>query len=273
MKENEILKPIKETKILEKKITMYGTIENPLFLAKDVAEWIDYSKTGKGSYDVSKMIKTVDEEEKMVRTVFVSGQNRNMMFVTEDGLYELCMQSRKLTAKQMKKEIKLYLKQIRLTGGYIPIKEEDSPEVIMAKGLKIADETIKKKDAIIAEKDKQIEELSTDAELARNLMNRKGLLSLKQVSDNIQIGRTTLCALLREKKVLSKQSGYNEPMYKYIKSGYFTTVVEENEKTKHVSIVTLVTAKGLKFVYRLIKKNELLDEFDIASLKEVQANA
>lgn len=40
----QVLTVIQETEILGKKIQMYGSIENPLFMAKDVAEWIDYSK-------------------------------------------------------------------------------------------------------------------------------------------------------------------------------------------------------------------------------------
>ena len=67
MKENckneKVLKVIAETEILGKKIQMYGCIENPLFLAKDVAEWIDYSKSN-GKYKVSQMVKTVDDDEK-----------------------------------------------------------------------------------------------------------------------------------------------------------------------------------------------------------------
>ena len=39
------LKVIDERIVLEKEFRIYGTVENPLFLAKDVAEWIDYSKT------------------------------------------------------------------------------------------------------------------------------------------------------------------------------------------------------------------------------------
>ena len=55
----QILTVIQETEILGKKIQMYGSIENPLFLAKDVAEWIDYSVS-----NVSKMLKSVDCDEK-----------------------------------------------------------------------------------------------------------------------------------------------------------------------------------------------------------------
>ena len=39
----QALTVIQETVILGKKIQMYGSIENPLFLARDVANWIEYS--------------------------------------------------------------------------------------------------------------------------------------------------------------------------------------------------------------------------------------
>lgn len=96
---------------------MYGSIEFPFFRANDVAGWIDYSAS-----NVSKMIKSVDDAEKITRTFCTSGSNyqTEAWFLTEDGLYECCMQSRKPVAKQMKKEIKKYLKSIRLTGAAIP---------------------------------------------------------------------------------------------------------------------------------------------------------
>ena len=62
---------IDERVVFEKNFRIYGDFENPLFLAKDVAEWIDYAKTGNGSYDVNKMLKTVDENEKLIRKFFV----------------------------------------------------------------------------------------------------------------------------------------------------------------------------------------------------------
>lgn len=97
---------------------VYGSIENPLFLAKDVAEWIDYSKSN-GKYKVSQMTNTVDEYEKGIYNVDTPGGIQESTFLTEDGLYEVCMQSRKPIAKKIKKEIKKYLKSIRLTGAAI----------------------------------------------------------------------------------------------------------------------------------------------------------
>ena len=90
---------------------MYGTVEEPLFLAKDVAEWIEHS-------DVHKMVASVDEDEKLSGTLFLSGQNREAWFLTEDGLYEVLMQSRKPQAKQFKKGVKQILKTIRRIGSY-----------------------------------------------------------------------------------------------------------------------------------------------------------
>ena len=43
----------------------------------------------------------------------------NRLFITEDGLYEVLMQSRKPIAKEFKKQVKEILKTIRRTGGYV----------------------------------------------------------------------------------------------------------------------------------------------------------
>lgn len=55
---------------------------------------------------MSRMVNLVDGDEKLKRTIYVSGQNREMWFLTEDGLYEVLMQSRKPIAKAFKKEVK-----------------------------------------------------------------------------------------------------------------------------------------------------------------------
>lgn len=117
---NEI-KIIHEQDIFGKRFHIYGSFENPLFKASDVAQMIDYSRDGKGNYNVSVMISTVDEDEK--QKIFTNLNNNevgsNTWFLTEDGLYEVLMQSRKPIAKEFKKEVKKILKTIRKTGGYV----------------------------------------------------------------------------------------------------------------------------------------------------------
>lgn len=109
------LKVLNEQEVLGKQFRVYGTAEEPLFLAKDVAEWIEYSIS-----NVSKMLAVVDDEEKTIRTIVTSGSNyqTEAWFLTEDGLYEVLMQSRKPIAKQFKKEVKEILKTIRKHGIY-----------------------------------------------------------------------------------------------------------------------------------------------------------
>ena len=77
-----------EQEVLGKQFKVYGTFENPLFLAKDVAAWIEHS-------DVSTMLRKVDEEEKVTNNVCNLGGKQKAWFLTEDGLYEVLMQSRK----------------------------------------------------------------------------------------------------------------------------------------------------------------------------------
>lgn len=53
------------------------------------------------------MLNVVEKDEKLVYTLYISGQNREMWFLTEDGLYEVLMQSLKPIAKQFKKEVSI----------------------------------------------------------------------------------------------------------------------------------------------------------------------
>ena len=92
------LQVIREQEVLGKEFRVYGTVENPLFLAKDVANWIEYSIS-----NVNKMLDKVDEEEKLICTLYVSGQNRQMWFLTEQGLYKVLANSRKPIAKKILK--------------------------------------------------------------------------------------------------------------------------------------------------------------------------
>lgn len=105
------LQILEKRQIADKSFIIYGTADNPLFLAKDIAEWIEHSKT-------SIMLDSVDESEKLREVIFTSGQRRECWFLTEDGLYEVLMQSRKPIAKQFKRQVKEILKEIRKTGTY-----------------------------------------------------------------------------------------------------------------------------------------------------------
>lgn len=103
----------KEVQVLENEVTLmgktfsvYGTIEEPLFRAKDVADWIEIS-------NVSQMVQSVDEDEKGIYNVYTLGGNQDVLFITENGVYEVLMLSRKPVAKEFKKEVKKMLHALR----------------------------------------------------------------------------------------------------------------------------------------------------------------
>lgn len=83
------------------------------------------TKKKEKGYRTDKMLGSVDSDEKVkiiVPAKIVGGvlqANTEYWFLTEDGLYEVLMQSRKPKAKEFKKEVKKILKSIRKHGGYV----------------------------------------------------------------------------------------------------------------------------------------------------------
>jgi len=96
-------------------IDIYGTEDEPLFLAVDIAKVIDYS-VGNASH----MLNCVDPDEKvLVRTNNTNqrgGNHKPVWFLTEDGLYEVLFQSRKPIARRFKTAVKEILKDLRRSG-------------------------------------------------------------------------------------------------------------------------------------------------------------
>ena len=105
--DEEILSPLTSISFYGHELTVYGTAENPLFVASEVAQMIDYAKNRNGSYKVDSMTRSLDSEEKMVLTIRGrSGNTLSTTLLTEDGFYEVLLQSRKPVAKELKKKVK-----------------------------------------------------------------------------------------------------------------------------------------------------------------------
>ena len=142
----EVITVIAEKEICGKQFRVWNTPEEPLFLAKDVAEWLGY---GGGVQAAKNICRCIDDDEKVKCNVLIQYKDtyrkRAMWFLTEDGLYELTMLSTKPKAKQFKKEVKKMLKEIRLTGGYIPVATNMTDDEIMARAYEIAQRTLNMK--------------------------------------------------------------------------------------------------------------------------------
>lgn len=82
------------------------------FMAKDLCDILELS-------DVSMTVRSLDEDEKLIQALFVSGQVREVMTVNEPGLYSLIFKSRKPEAKLFSRWVTHeVLPQIRKTGSY-----------------------------------------------------------------------------------------------------------------------------------------------------------
>lgn len=239
-KETKALKIVAETEILGRKIQMYNSVDNPLFLAKDVAGWIEHS-------NARMMLKKIDDEDKVVNNVYTLGGIQESTFLTEDGLYEVCMQSRKPIAKEMKKEIKKYLKLIRKTGAAI---EEGREEEMIQKYFPSFSKEVQME--MVNDLIKQNKELK---EFYDDLMNTEGLMSINTMAKELGIGEYTLFAYLRGKKVFFyDKNNVNVPYERFRKEGKF----EVKETPCHdglIRSVTYATKKGLNYVRKLLRKD------------------
>jgi len=249
---------LKQTELLGQQFTVYGTKEEPLFKAQDVARMIDHS-------NIAKMLDLVDDDEKGVKQLLTPGGYQRVWFLTEDGLYEVLMQSRKPVAKEFKKGVKKILKDIRQNGGYIATTQEDTEETILAKALIIAQRTIEKQKAriesIAHEKEKLKAEnnvLLPDANYTKEVLKSDETYTMTQIAK--EFGYT--CHVFTEKLirfgVIYKQSGQYMLTSKYCNKGYtknrthpFTTSVGAQKSNTYL----VWTEKGRRFLHDFKEKH------------------
>ena len=81
-------------------LSVYSSLDEPLFKASDIANLIGYSEG-----NTWKLLELCEQDEKVNLPVVVSGQRRNTSFVTETGLYNILAQSRKPIARKWRRVI------------------------------------------------------------------------------------------------------------------------------------------------------------------------
>lgn len=215
---NEV-KIINKSTFLDKEIDVWGSVERPLFRANDLMNWL-------GIKNVTTLIERVDKEE--VLKLNLSSRSGDTWFLTEDGLYEVLMSSRKPIAKQFKKGVKKILHEIRTKGGYIATTQNDTPATILARAMKVADEVIaehekrikeleeqgrhqeiviEQKDAQIDAQDKQIKIAAPKAEYYDNTLASTTCITTTQVADDLHITARSLNTKLKELGIIYSQSG------------------------------------------------------------------
>lgn len=253
------LEVIKEQEVLGKEFKIFGDFENPLFLAKDVANWIEHNKP-------SEMISNVDNDEKLKAIISLSGQKREVWLLSEEGLYEVLMQSRKPIAKDFKKEVKKILKSIRKHGMYAIDELLDNPELLIQAGEKLKQE--KEKNRILEMEKQKLEvqneqkqeliiEMKPKVDFAETLLKAEDSILVRDFSkvlekDGIKIGQNKLFDWFKDNKYLMKN---RTPYQAYMK--YFTVIERtiDNGYTVKTTFTTKINPKGQYYFYKKIREH------------------
>ena len=237
-----------------------------MFLAKEVAECIEYDKSS-----LNKLVASVDDDEKARNIVPTLGGNQEVWMLTEAGLYEVLMQSRKPIAKQFKKGVKQILHDVRTTGGYIATRQDDTPEEIMAKALNIAQQTLAKREERLKQLEAQSEQQQATIELQTEQIKQAApkvayvdtvLQSVNTYAANLiakELGMSaeTLNRKLKERGVLYKQGGVWVLTAKYQDKGYTKTrthTYTRSDGSTGTSMLTVWTERGRAFIHKLFNE-------------------
>jgi anti-repressor protein len=243
------LQIIDQRELLGKDFKVYGTFENPLFLAKDVAAWIEHS-------NATEMLRGIDDTEKLNSIILSSGQNREVTMLTEDGLYEVLMQSRKPISKEFKKKIKEILKDIRKHGMYAKDELLDNPDLLLDVISKYKKEREEKRLLQTQiEKDRPRVIFAEALEISDNSILVGDLAKILR-QNNIQIGQNRMFEDLRKDGYLISRKGesYNMPTQKSMDLELFeirVRTINNSDGSVRTTKTPKVTAKGqIYFVNR-----------------------
>lgn len=134
--------------------------DEPLFCLKDVCDSLELR--------VNDVIKrtgchpdTIGVSNEIISHGAPTGISKEveMYFITEPDLYRVIFQSRKSSARKFQDWVfDEVLPALRKDGGYIISNDVDTPEMIMARALKVADETIKRNEQRVRELEAQTEQ-------------------------------------------------------------------------------------------------------------------
>lgn len=259
------LQVVGQTTILDKSVNVFGTFEEPLFLAKEVAEWIEYSES-----NVSKLVQIVDDGEKVRNTITTPGGNQEVWMLTEDGLYEVLMQSRKPIAKAFKRQVKAYLKELRTKGiTATPNKLEEilaDPDTMIRVLTALKEEREQRQ---LAESNARVAESKAMLMEQINIENKPKVLFADSVAaskssiligelakiikqNGVEMGAKRLFDYLRENGFLIKRKGsdYNMPTQKAMELGLFEIkerAIDNPDGTVLLTKTSKVTGKGQVF--------------------------
>ena len=165
--------------------------------------------------------------------------------LTIDMAKQLCMLARNDKGKQARE----YFIQIE--------RDWNSPEKVMGRALKIANNVINNQKITIAQQNQQLQELQPKATYYDLVLQNTSLLSITQIAKDFGLSARRLNQILKDKGVQYKQSDQWFLYQKYADKGYTsskTTALDAERSVMH----TYWTQKGRLFIYELLKSINIL---------------
>ena len=226
----------------------------PWFVAKDVCDALELS-------NVTVALQRLDDDE---RAKFNLGRQGDTNVVNEAGLYTLILGSKKKEAHAFKRWVTHdVLPSIRKSGGYMVARPDESDAEVLSRALLIAQQTIERRDARIADQQAVIGELSPKAAFFDAVGDSNGKMSVADLSKALRqagfpIGQNRLFKWFRDNGYMGKRGIHrNRPTQRAIEQGLFylhdSTFVRRDGKVFN-SFTPMVTAKGATVFFKAISR-------------------
>lgn len=225
------------------------------FVGKDVADILGYSNTAKAIRD------HVDEEDKLTERIVLSGQNREVIFINESGLYSLVLSSKLESAKKFKKWVTSeVLPTIRKHGAYM------TPEVI-EKTLTNPDFIIglatelKKAQTRNVFLENEVKILQPKAKYHDEVLNSPNVVAITQIAKDYGMSAVKMNKLLNDLGIQYKLRNQWLLVQKYSDKGYVKSKTQEYFDTRgniHTAMTTYWTQRGRLFIYETLKQQNIL---------------
>ena len=173
-------------------------------------------------------------------------------FIPENIFYRLAMKAKNEAAQVFQALIAdEILPSIRKTGGYIAGQQDMTPEELMAKAMKVADQILAARDARIANLTVQNQIMAPKAEYFDELVERNTLTNFRETANQLGVPQKKFIDFLLERKYLYRDKRGKLMPYADKNDGLFEMKECFNDKTKWAGTQTLVTPKGRE-TFRLL---------------------
>lgn len=194
----------------------------------------------------------LDTDEKGVHLVDTLGGSQEMTVISESGLYNVILRSDKPEAKPFRKWVTAeVLPAIRRSGGYIAGQNDLSPAELMAKALKVAEQTLAERNARISSLQVQNAIMAPKADYFDELVERNTLTSFRDTAKELGIPPRKFTQFLLDKKYIYRDKKEKLMPYENKNDGLFEVKESFNDKTAWSGVQTMVTPKGRE-TFRLL---------------------